>query len=212
MRKSSIIITLAVLGVLFSTCGSAFATVSTGTQTFFGSNEVTFNPVPSNVFDLDHSYAYAWGIDYQLAANTFVDTATISFNQINNWQLEPDANVLYINLLQSATNGVTTYWDGEASGNYFGSTVGAQLLTQYVDNNTAFENFSYSFNAGQLSALNAALANGNVGIGFDPDCHYYNSGVSLNIKTRVVPEPISCVLFVVGSGVLGAAVRKRRQV
>jgi hypothetical protein len=63
-----------------------------------------------------------------------------------------------------------------------------------------------------LTALNSALADGNFGIGFDPDCHYTNSGISMNIQTRVVPEPISCVLFVVGSGVFGLASRRRKVV
>jgi hypothetical protein len=199
------------LGILLLTFGSAFATVpATGTTvTFMGNNNWQFEPVPSNLNDLDHSYAYTWGIDYTLPAGQFVDFASITFTDINNWQTEP--NVLYVNLLDSAANGVASAYDGEASGNFFGSTPGAQELFQYVDNDAStFQTYTYNFNAVQLTALNTALADNNFGIGFDPDCHYFNKGIKMDITTKVVPEPISCVLFVVGSGVLGGIRRFRR--
>jgi len=33
----------------------------------------------------------------------------------------------------------------------------------------------------------------------------------MNISTKVVPEPISCLLFVVGSGLFGASAARRRK-
>ncbi|MFA5100730.1 MAG: hypothetical protein WC547_07610 [Candidatus Omnitrophota bacterium] len=195
---------------LLLTCGSAFAMApATGTEVAFFGNDVQFTPVPSNLYDLDHSYAYTWGIDYTLQQNEYVDFASITFTNINNWQDEP--NILYVNLLDSAAYGVSMAYDGEASGNFFASTPGAQELFTYSDGDaSSYQTLTYNFNAGQLTALNAALADGNMGIGFDPDCHYYNQGIKMDISTKVVPEPISCVLFVVGSGVFGAAIRRRR--
>ncbi|HOU36100.1 MAG TPA: PEP-CTERM sorting domain-containing protein [Candidatus Omnitrophota bacterium] len=210
-KRTAVILAVMFSWILLELCGPAFATTPTGTTvTFFGNNQVQFAPVPADLGDLDHSYAYTWGINYELPQNTYVDFASITFTQINNWQNEP--NVLYVNLLDSAMYGVSSAYDGQASGNFFGSTAGAQLLTQYVDNDaSAFENFTYTFNAGQLTALNAALADANFGIGFDPDCHYYNQGIKMDISTKVVPEPIGSLLFVIGTGVFGAAAARRRK-
>jgi hypothetical protein len=204
-------ITLAVIMALLLTCGSAFATVvPTGTDVQFFGNGAQFTPVPSDLYDLDHSYAYSWGFNYSIPQGQYIDTASITFNQISDWTNEP--NVLYVSLLQNAVNGVGTYYDGELSGNFFGSTLGAQQLTQYDNMGTTPFDLKYDFTPTQLTALNAALVDGNAGLGFDPDCHYYNQGIKMNITTRVVPEPISCVLFVVGSGVFGLAARRRKVV
>jgi hypothetical protein len=200
------------LGVLLLTCGSAFAVSSspaTGTDVAFFGNNVQFTPVPANLYDLDHSYAYAWGFNYSIPQGQYIDTASISFDQINNWENEP--NVLYVSLLENAINGVGSYYDAQGTGNFFGSTLGAQQLTQYDNMGTAPFDLKYDFTGPQLTALNAALADGNAGLGFDPDCHYFNKGIKMDITTKVVPEPISCVLFVVGSGVLGGLRKLRRK-
>ena len=216
MASQTKYITVALLlGILFLTCGSAFAVPPADTTvTFFGANGVQFEPVPSNLDDLDHNYAFTWGIDYTLPQNQYVDFASITFTQIGNNAYEP-TNILYANLLNSAANGVVTAYDdgggSGGSGNFFAGAPGSKDLFQYTDNDPAtFENFTYNFNAGQLTALNSALADGNFGIGLDPDCHYLNQGVKMDITTKVAPEPISCVLFVVGSGVLAGIRRFRR--
>jgi len=166
----------------------------------------TFEPSPANLDDLDHSYFYAWGIDYSLPQGTYIDSASIAFNQIDNWENEP--NVLFVNLLDDAAYGVATGYDGEAEGNYFEGA--GQLLVSYTDDSTGTPvDFTWNFTAPQLTALNAALANGNFGIGFDPDCHFYNQGVKLTLNTNVVPEPFSAMLFVVGGGAL-AFLKKRK--
>jgi len=41
---------------------------------------------------------------------------------------------------------------------------------------------------------------GNWGIGIDPDCHFYNSGVTLTITTRAVPAPGAAILGMIGLG------------
>jgi len=204
--------TMAILmGSVLIMSGPAFATSATGTEvTFFGNNQVQFVPIPADLGDLSHSYAYTWGIDFELPQGQYVDFASITFTDIRNWQNEP--NTLFVNLLDSAAYGVSTVVDSPAAGNFFGSAAGAQELFQYSDADAStFETFTYTFNAGQLAALNSALADANFGIGFDPDCHYYNNGIKMDITTKVVPEPISCLLFVVGSGVFGAAAARRRR-
>ncbi len=166
----------------------------------------TFEPSPVNFDDLDHSYAYTWGIDYNLPQGATVYSASLSFNQINNWQDED--NILYMNLLNDAAYGVASDYDGEASGNFFEGN--GTFLTSYTDADASTPvDFTWNFTAPQLASLNAALANGNFGIGFDPDCHYWNNGVKLTLNTNVVPEPFSAMLFLAGGGVL-AALKKRK--
>jgi len=158
-----------VIAMLFLFCGSAWATaaISTGTDVaFFGDNNVQFTPVPDNLYDLSHDSAYTWGINYQLPQGQYVDTASITFTNINNWKDEP--NVLYVNLLDSAPYGVSVANDNEAAGNFFASVTGAHELFQYHDDDASAETtYTYTFNPGQLAALNSALADANFGIGFD---------------------------------------------
>lgn len=51
------------------------------------------------------------------------------------------------------------------------------------------------------------LTDGNFGFGIDPDCHYYNSGVTLTVET--VPEPGTILMF--GTGLVGLAGVVRRR-
>jgi hypothetical protein len=181
---------------------------------FFGSNTVTFQPNPSYADNFATSRAYTWGVDYTLAQNEYISFAQISFTQINNYM--SDDNILYVNLLQDAAAGLSKTYDS-GTGNWFLSQPGSQQLFTFAD--TDYENpqnFVYTFNCEQLKALNTAFANGNIGLGFDPDAgtysHFTNDGVTFSFKTKIhaAPEPFSCVLFAVGSGIFGLAARRRK--
>jgi len=58
----------------------------------------------------------------------------------------------------------------------------------------------YDFSGSDLAFLNSYIASGGeFGLGFDPDCHYVNTGVKLTLVT--VPEAGALLLF--GTGLIG---------
>jgi hypothetical protein len=60
------------------------------------------------------------------------------------------------------------------------------------------------------------INDGLFGFGFDPDCHYYNDGISLLITTTFkeydnpVPEPVTGLGVIAGLSGLAGYIRKRR--
>jgi hypothetical protein len=171
-----------------------------------------FVPSPADLGDLDHGYYYSWGINWAVPAGQHISEATLFISQINDWTAESNDH-LYIHLLDNPQLGVKQWYDGEGGGDHW---AGNPLVANYTDTNSYAENLTYQLSAlDLLSPLRTYVANNNVfGLGFDPDCHYYNCGVKLIIETAdgeypPVPEPSGMLALAVGMTSLGGLMRKR---
>jgi hypothetical protein len=80
------------------------------------------------------------------------------------------------------------------------------------ENGDVKEPVVWNFDPTVLSTLDTYRRdNGWIGIGLDPDCHYWNDGVRLVINTVSVPEPTSFSLLFLGLSLFGGSVFMRRR-
>lgn len=158
----------------------------------------TYAPTPADLNDLDHHNAYTWRIDNINLGNATITGATLTFNSIANWDSNP--NILFIHLFDTAkSSGVASFIDSPtdtgmadnfaspllASNPLIASGTGNTFLTSKSFTMTP-ANYTYTFTAAQLAALQAYITNGkNIAFGLDPDCHFYNNGVTFTFS---VPE------------------------
>ncbi len=162
-------------------------------------------PTPADLNDLEHTYYYTWGINRPWASGYQVTAAKLTFDNIYNW--DNAANVLYTHLLNTGTLGVTSGWDNEGGGDYFSGK--GPLLVTYTNLNTTPRDLFYTFTSTQLTSLNTYAADGRFALGFDPDCHFFNDGVSLDVTvSQPVPEPAT--MAIMGIGAVAVMLKRRR--
>jgi hypothetical protein len=150
--------------------------------------------------DLDHRFAYTWGIQFQVPAGMKIESVTLSIADIWNWAAED--NALFIHLLDDPKKGPSALIDpdSDAAINDYFLGQGIELLT-WVDLpggvDTGFD-LVHEFTADQIAVLEAYLSDprasgdGDFGFGFDPDCHYFNNGITLTVT---VPDGGSTLMF-----------------
>jgi hypothetical protein len=206
---------------LFAATHSATAAVTT----------LSWQPSPVDLNDLDHHQVYTWRINNITVNPATITSATISFNNIANW--DTNSNMLHLHLLDTAkfagvasfvddpTNSspVTDFTDDFISSRFHGNSqwlvangTADTFLKDKSFTNTPTD-YTYTFTAAQLTALQQYLANGgDIALGFDPDCHYFNDGVTFALNFTPVPEvanmiPIALLL----ATSVGLEIRRRRR-
>lgn len=170
-----------------------------------------YSPNPADIYDLDHAWYYTWGID--LGFNSTdpgyeIQAAELIFKNIRNWDTHD--NILFIHLLDNAPSGLKAAKDGQPSSDYdFDDAFAGQgTLVGEWTNNPAGQpvDLVITFGEEELKLLNQYAADGNIGFGFDPDCHFYNDGVKF---VATVPAPGSLLLGSVGMTIVGWLRRRK---
>ena len=171
----------------------------------------TYAPSDPDLGDLDHYNAYTWKINWTHTSQP-ITGASLTFHNMYDWIVE-DGDILWVNLLNTpptTASGIKVYSDNQNPSNYFANWDGA-LIGTWTDPEGGHSNgdVTFNFNPTMVSTLNTYAADGVFGLGLDPDCHFYNCGVSLAVTTNPVPEPATMIM--VGFGLVGLGIARRRK-
>jgi len=161
----------------------------------------SFSPAPADMYDLDHYKYYEWGIDWEVPSGEVITGATLSFNDIYNY--DNTDHILYAALLDNPAVGVSQGSDTIYPDTQFSNEFGSEPVQLFTWENSLYLNdgpqdVSFTFSSDMLTALGIYAADGVFGVGLDPDCHFFNNGVSLTVQTAPVPIPGAVVLLGTG--------------
>jgi hypothetical protein len=170
-----------------------------------------FQPTPNDLSDLPHEYYFTWGINLTLAQDEKITAAKLTFTNIWDWTKE-SGDHLFVHLLDNIKSGSRSYVDNQGGGDNFAGK--GALVGDWSDPvGGKSQNFDLVFDFGSLELLGvlkdfALTAPGknkvNFGFGIDPDCHYYNDGVTFTMTTETtcpiihIPEPATLGLLTLG--------------
>ena len=178
---------------------------------------ISYQPTPADMYDLDHSSYYAWGIDLtsdsQYSLGDSIESAELTFSNIRNYA-DLD-NVLFIRLLDwadpVANDGLLRGRDDRFEEVDAFAGQGTLIYEWTNDPAGVAVDLTLRFDEELLTALNGYTADGIIGIAVDPDCHFYNDGITFTIQTNAVhaPAPGAIMLGSIGMGLVGWLRRRR---
>jgi hypothetical protein len=193
--------------LLFGASASAFAGI------------YSFSPTPPDLWDLPHSNYFSWGISWSIPSDEDISEATLFIENLNNWTWE-SGDTLFIRLLDDPAPGVTTFSDTDSTNghppaydNWTGQGVLIAAYHDYNENVPVDKTYKFS-SLGLIPTLKSYASNGVFGFGFDPDCHYYNCGITFTVETREnppVPEPAGLTALAAGLISLTGLITRRRK-
>ncbi len=176
---------------------------------------VTFQPSPVDLWDLDHYKAFTWRIDWSVPEGERLVSAELLFENVRNW--DDNSYDLWGHLLDYVD--ATEYFaDDQDGSDYFAELPGLLFHWDYTGGSDPHEipldseggkDVTYSFTVEQLGWLESYSADGSFGLGFDPDCHFWNNGITLRLQTQSVPEPTAPFLLLAGVSLLFIRRRSR---
>jgi hypothetical protein len=168
---------------------------------------LSYTPTPADLNDLDHHMVYTWRIDNINLNGGTISGATLSFANIANW--DTNANVLHMWLLDTAKSAgvssfvddpsnsspVTDLTDDFANARFHNSPgwlvangTGQTFLADKSFTMTP-TNYSITFTPAELAVLQQYINSGkDIAFGIDPDCHFFNDGVTFTMNITPVPE------------------------
>ena len=120
---------------------------------------VTFVPADGDLYDLDHYQYLEWGINWDIPDGEVIVSATLFMDNIRNWDNYP--NDLWVHLLDTVAEGVTTYTDYQGGGDDFAGQ--GILLNHWEDLTTTPVDITYNFDAFEVATLNTYAADGKTG-------------------------------------------------
>ena len=172
-----------------------------------------------------YSKWYSWALDYEdlgIPDDYYITSAHLFIDNVYNSDSAPTSNNLYIDLLNNpkpniSSIGYTWGYDlkngiGVLAGDYFllSGTYDLDQLMDYSDTDPGSSSSRVDLLIDVTPYLISVLMDDDdFGFGFDPDCYFKNSGVSLVVQTSPVPIPPSLLLL--GSGVFGLIMSRGRR-
>jgi hypothetical protein len=225
-----LIINLRFMKKYFLLFGIGFAFVNAASAMTY-----TWVPTDIDLEDLDHTKAYQWAIQWNVPAGQKIESAKITFYNIYDWTAEANdklhVKVLDYDLAGNVPGGFQRKWnnnptrtsfdakpsrqvwwttgDNQTPGNAF-ETVPGYYVGYWTDNNdkkvrTPVPEVSFTIPSAAFQYMN----DGQWAMGLDPDCHYYNTGIKLDITTCSVPDGGSTGILL-GLGALATQVFRFR--